>query len=158
MDEVEQLTKNYPRFADGRIDYTHARACAVLNCTVVYRDEVLLAFRGKNLIAYPETWNGISGFIDEIKPFDEIVRDELAEEVNIQPDAIAEIIIRPKMVQVDEAIDREWHVWPVLVVLGHIPDIKTNWENKEVKWVAKDEVLGLMLMPFYAETFRAAIG
>ncbi len=152
------MTEGYPRFADGRVDYTHARACPVVNCTVVYDDEVLLTYRSADVIAYPETWNGISGFIDRIQPLEDVVRDELAEEVGIVAADIAKITIRDKMVQVDEAIDREWHVFPVLVELKRKPEIRTNWENKEAKWVKRSEVLGLELMPFYAETFRVAIG
>jgi len=158
MNEIAELTKDYPRFKDGRIDYTNARVCPVLNCTVMCGDEVLLTYRSKDVIAYPETWNGISGFIDEIKPFNQIVRDELSEEVNIQADDIASISIRQKMIQIDDAINREWHVWPVLVELKRKPEIKTNWENKEAKWVLKNDVLKLALMPFYAETFQIAIG
>jgi isopentenyldiphosphate isomerase len=154
---LKRVTADYPRFADGRIDYSTARVCPVLNCTILYNDEVLLTHRSKNVIAYPETWNGISGFIDEIKPLENIIRAELAEEVNIVAGDILRITFRDLMIQADDAINREWHVIPVLAELARRPNVRTNWENKEAKWVKKTDVLRLPLMPFYAETFIAAM-
>ena len=154
MDEIAELTKFYPHFADGRIDYTNERVCPVINCTVLCGNEVLLAYRSAEVIAYPETWNGISGFIDELQPLESIIKEELLREVNIHEEDIKGISLFDKLIQEDEAINREWHVYPMLVELKRKPLVKTNWEHKEAKWVAKDKVLKLALMPFYAETFK----
>ena len=158
ISEVTELTKAYPRFSDGRIDYTNERACPVVNCSVVYEDEVLLAYRSKDVVAYPETWNGISGFIDELKPLEEIVRQELHEEMNIGTSDIERIVVRSKIIQIDADINREWHVFPALVVLKRKPELTTNWENKTAKWVRQDDVLGLDLMPGFAESYKNALG
>lgn len=96
LDELYSITKGYPHFDDGRIDYTNARACPVLNCVVVYGDEVLLTLRSKEVIAYPEMWNGISGFIDVIKPLEEIALQELEEELGIQTHILSKLPSKKK--------------------------------------------------------------
>lgn len=60
------------------------------------------------------------------------------------------------MIQIDESINREWHVFPVLVELINKPVITVNWENKEAKWVSKLEVPMLHLVPGFSEVFRIA--
>ncbi len=155
--EIAEITKDYPRFKDGRIDYTHARVCPVIICTVVHGSEVLLTHRSADVIAYPDTWNGVAGFIDEIKPLEEIVRNELAEEVAINADVIKRIVLHKSIVQVDDAINREWIAFPVLVELLKKPVIKTNWENKAAKWVPFKDISNLKLVPFYPEVFKAAM-
>ena len=54
MQHIRDLTANYPRFEDGRINYTDERVCFVLNCVVVSGDQVLLTKRSAEVIAYPE--------------------------------------------------------------------------------------------------------
>lgn len=156
-EEIKEFLKDYPRFADGRVDYTHARICFVISCTVVFDDEVLLTYRSADVIAYPNTWNGISGFIDEIKPLEDIITNELAEEVNIQSDDINVIKIMPLMIQTDDEINREWRVFPVFVELSRRPTVMTNWENKEAKWIPLGHVENLALLPVYVETFQTVM-
>ena len=54
MQHVRDLTADYPRFEDGRVNYTDERVCFVLNCVVVSGDQVLLTKRSSEVIAYPE--------------------------------------------------------------------------------------------------------
>lgn len=156
LEEILETTKDYPRFDDGRIDYTTARVCPVLNCVVVFGDEVLLTLRSKEVIAYPEMWNGISGFIDVIKPLEEIARQELEEELGVRAQDIKCVVIKEKLVQTDESINREWHVFPILVELNAKPKIAVNWENKEARWMLRQEVLKLNLVPGFSKVFRIA--
>lgn len=113
--------------------------------------------RSKQVIAYPETWNGISGFIDTIKPLEELARQELKEEANIVPEDIKAITVRPMLRQTDDTVNREWLVFPLLVELKRRPNLQTNWESNTASWVPREQVLALKLMPFYAETFQKAL-
>ena len=49
MQHIRDLTADYPRFEDGRINYTDERVCFVLNCVVVSGDQVLLTKRSARL-------------------------------------------------------------------------------------------------------------
>lgn len=156
VQELEAMTKHYPRFADGRIDYTQARVCPVVNCTVMYGDEVLLTFRSAEVIAYPETWSGVSGFVDVIQPLEKTVLTELEEEVGIAEEHVEELVVFDKIVQADEALGREWHVFPAYARLQYKPEIRTNWENKHAVWVPRHEVLEMALLPGYRAVFECA--
>ncbi len=154
MQEIADQTNGYPRFADGRIDYSNEKMCFVVNCTTVCGDSVLLTHRSSSVIAYPNTWNGISGFIDNIKPLIEIVADELKEEAGIADSDIYKIKIYNKMVQVDDTINREWHVYPAIAWLNSKVDPRINWENKAIEWISINDVVKLNLMPGYRQVFE----
>lgn len=156
--EIFEKTKSYPRFADGRIDYTNERVCYALNCIVVCGNEVLLARRGWDVIAYPGTINGISGFIDRTDiSVEEQASIELREEVQAPLDKLARLIVCGPIVQTDEAINREWHVYPVLAEFSEKFEPEINWENKEASWHTVTEAKKLELMPGFREVLEIAL-
>lgn len=158
MSPIEIATKTYPRFPDGRIDYTHERVCFVLNCVVVAGDKVLLTRRGADVIAYPNTVNGVSGFIDDTsKSLEEIARQELVEELNAPLDSLVRLQICEPFVQVDDELGREWHVYAVLAEFTHEFTPTTNWENKSATWFLLRNVPHMELMRGFLETFRVAL-
>ncbi len=158
MQNIAEATKEYPRFADGRIDYTNERVCFVLNCVVVSGDNVLLTERGPDVIAYPNTINGISGFIDDTsKKLEEIAKQELVEELHAPLEAIRKLTISKPFVQHDDKINREWHVYAVLVEFEDEFVPQTNWENKTAKWYQLEKVPHMELMRGFLETFRTAL-
>lgn len=158
MNEIAKATKSYPKFADGRIDYTNERVCYVLNCVVVVGDKVLLTRRGADVIAYPNTMNGISGFIDDTsKTLEEIARQELVEELNAPLEQLQRMVIGEPFVQIDEDINREWHVHAVLAEFPGEFTPTTNWENKSAEWFAINDVPNMELMRGFLETFQLAM-
>ena len=90
MQRIRDLTTDYPRFEDGRVNYTDERVCFVLNCVVLSGDQVLLTKRSAEVIAYPELINGISGFIDNPNlSIEDIAYGELAEEIGFQSNILS---------------------------------------------------------------------
>lgn len=158
IDYIRRLTSHYNRFDDGRIDYTHEKVCYVLNCVVVFGNKILLTRRGADVIAYPNTLNGISGFIDSTDlSLEEIARKELSEELQMPMTIVKSIKISQPFVQIDERINREWHVFAVLVEVNEEFEPITNWENKSAMWYNIDESKSLELMPGFAETMHTAL-
>lgn len=158
MEEIKRLTKNYPRFKDGRIDYSDERICFVLNCVIVCGDEILLAKRSNNLIAYPGCINGISGFIDRTDlTIDEQAYAELEEELGVKPSDVKNLKICKKIIQNDESINREWHVFVVLVELKRKTQLNLNWENQSATWYQISSSFDLKLMPGFINTLGVAI-
>src|SRR3990167_4834818 len=80
---VRPMNKLKFKLKPGQIDYTNARWAPVINCVVKYRDKILVVQRSKNLNLYPGYWNGISGFLDDKRSFEQKVKDELREELGI---------------------------------------------------------------------------
>jgi hypothetical protein len=161
MDEITEIiqkTRDYPRFPDGRIDYSKERVCYVLNCIPVCENEVLLSKRASNVIAYPNTINGISGFIDKVdRSIADQAKDELSEEVNAPLGIIKRMIVGRPIVQLDNGINREWHVYPILAEFKEKFEPKINWENKNANWYKLSSAKDLELMPGFAETLDAAL-
>ncbi|MDR1196953.1 MAG: DEAD/DEAH box helicase, partial [Candidatus Nomurabacteria bacterium] len=154
--DAQKLLKTYPKFADGRIDYTNQKICYVTNCTVICGDEILLTERGADVIAYPNSLNGVSGFIDDLSlTLDAAVRQELSEELSAPSDF--QLRIGAESVQLDEELGREWRVFPALAIFDKKFKPKTNWENKTAKWVKLSDVGKLKLMQHYAEVLKLAL-
>jgi len=152
----QKLLSKYPKFSDGRVDYTNKRICYCLNCTAICDDEVLLTLRSEDVMAYPNTINGISGFIDQPSlSINETARIELDEELCAPKDA--KITVGKMLIQVDEELNREWRVFPVLVEFDKKFIPKTNWENKTAKWYKINDVKNLKLMPGFLATFSVAL-
>jgi ADP-ribose pyrophosphatase YjhB (NUDIX family) len=148
---LEQLTAAYPRFDDGRIDYTHTRVCPVVTCITVHDGAALLTHRSDKVQHHAHTWSGVGGFMDELVLPEEMALRELEEEVGIEREHIARIERCCKIVRTDHANNREWHIFMVLVEVSHKPPLRINWENKEARWVPFNEVKHLALMPGYLE-------
>src|SRR3989344_3218221 len=156
--DVKEATKLYPRFADGRIDYSKERVCFVLNCVVLYADKVLLTKRSADVIAYPNTINGISGFIDKTyMSIQDLARNELVEEVGAPIETIKKLVVSRSFIQIDNNINREWHIVAVLVEFSSIFDPKVNWENKSAQWYKIEEATEMALMPGFSETLDIAL-
>lgn len=100
------LISTYPKFDDGRINYSNVRVCPVVNCVVRCGDMVLMTRRGEDVLAYPNTVNGVSGFIDEIKSLEDVVYQELIEEVGLRKEDVKELNIFTKIVQTDDELNR----------------------------------------------------
>lgn len=157
LEEIAQLTAGYPHFPDGRIDYSHARVCPVINCVVVFGDKALLTRRSNEVISYPNCWNGISGFIDTLSPLPDIARQELHEEVALPESIIAMLQVGSKLIVNDVEINRQWIVFPVLVELQYPHNPTLNWENKNASWVPLDEVAEYEVVPGFTKVFQAAL-
>ena len=87
----KQLTKDLPKFEDGRINYSNSKKAPVLTCFVKYHEEILLLKRSNKVRAYQGMWNSVAGYLDELIPLEEKVLIELKEELGITKDLIKEI-------------------------------------------------------------------
>ena len=155
---IVSATRTYPHFSDGRVDYTHERVCFVLNCVVVAGKNILLTKRSNDVIAYPNTINGISGFIDDMtKSIEATAMTELTEEVCAPIDELLRVSISQPFMQIDQSIGREWHVYAVLAEFKQQFEPTINWENKSATWYPISEVSQMDCMPGFLDTFRVAL-
>jgi isopentenyldiphosphate isomerase len=103
---------------------------------------------------YPAVWNGISGFLDDMKTIQEKVTEELSEELGIPASAIVSIRSGPVLVQEATEYNKVWLVTPVLAEIT-TTEIKLDWEASEYRWVTKEEAFKLELMPGYGKVMEA---
>jgi len=137
----------------GQIDYTNARWAPVINCVVKYRDKILVVQRSKNLNFYPGYWNGISGFLDDKRSFEQKVKDELMEELGIPNNKIKNIRLGEIFHQEAPKYKKSWIVHPVLIeVSGN--KIKLDWEARNFKWVKLEDIKKLKLLPGFDDVLK----
>ena len=137
-------TKFKPKL--GQIDYTNARWAPVINCVVKYKDRILIVQRSSDLNFYPGYWNGISGFLDDKRSFEEKVRDELKEEAGIAKKDIILIRLGKIFHQDEPKYKKTWIVHPVLVKVK-TNKVKLDWEAKNYKWIKVKEAKNFNLLP-----------
>src|SRR3989344_4916627 len=137
----------------GQIDYTNARWAPVMNCVVKCRDKILVVQRSKDLNFYPGYWNGISGFLDDKRSFEQKVKDELREELGIPNNKIKNIRLGEIFHQEAPKYKKSWIVHPVLIeVSGN--KIKLDWEARNFKWVKLEDIKKLKLLPGFDDVLK----
>lgn len=151
------ITKSYPRFADGRINYKDVPVTFGLNCIVVHDQHILLAERSSKVGVFPNHWSGISGYIDTHESVADVARRELQEEVGIIDDHIKHLIPGDKVTVSGVTAGAACHIIPVFVELHHKPQLSTNWENTQVSWVPLSHVESYKLVPGFTDLLEAAL-
>lgn len=137
----------------GQTDFTNIRYAPVLNCVLFHGGRILLVKRSGNLKFYPNVWNGISGFLDDGKSFDEKVREEILEEAGVTKENII-FIRRGEIFHQDEpAYKKTWIVHPVLVEVK-TSAVTLDWESQEYCWFSMDEAKTLDLLPGFDEVLK----
>lgn len=90
-------------------------------------------------------------------PIEDTARNELSEEVQAPLDDITALAVGEKIVQVDATLDREWHIYPVLVEFNTVFDPIINWENESAFWHDINKLEEVALMPGFSDTLTAAL-
>jgi len=144
---VEGLSKTLPKFPDGRIDYTNSAEAAALNIFVEASGEFLLLKRSEKVGNYGGKWASVAGYMDEVRPIEEKVLEELREEIGVEKELIKNIAIGNVFFKKDLKLEKIWIICPIVVKLKSKPEINLDWEHTEFKWVRKEEILSFDLMP-----------
>lgn len=103
---------------------------------------------------YPGYWNGISGFLDDKRSFEEKVRDEIREELGLGGKHIVSIQMGPIFHQEAPTYKKTWIVHPVLVRVD-TDQITLDWEAQNYQWLLPREVMQLKLLPGFDQVLRS---
>lgn len=148
--DVSGLLKEFsdlPKFPDGRIDYSGSDKAPVIICFVKHKDEILLLKRSDKVRAYQGLWNGVGGYIDEVKSIEDKAREELNEELGLSNDIISQIKTASHYEFFDKAIGKTWIIFPVLVKVKEKLEIKLDWEHTEYKWIKPEDLRNYKTVP-----------
>lgn len=154
LDLVKRLAQKLPKFPDSRIDYSNAGLAPVITIFVRHGEKILLIKRSKKVHTYKEKWSTVTGYIDEIKPIEELVFSELRKEVAIWDEDIRSV----HMGGIFEFTDGK-HRW---VVCTAIVDINTDrvhldWEHTEHKWISPEELITFDTVPMLRTSYEHAL-
>lgn len=148
-----------PKFVPkkGQVDYTHIRYAPVMNIVVRHGGKILIVQRSSGMRLYPNHWNGISGFLDDTKDFEEKVMEELFEEVGITGADVVSLTRGTIFHQDAPEYLKTWIVHPVLVEVS-IDRVKLDWEAQKYEWVAPEDALDFQLLPGFDMVLEKLFG
>jgi isopentenyldiphosphate isomerase len=140
----------------GQVDFTNIRWAPVLNCVVMFQDQMLLVQRSSGMRLYPGYWNGISGFLDDKKSLEQKVEEELREELGISKKHILSIKLGRIMHQDAPKYKKTWIVHPVLVKID-TDKVNIDWEAQNFKWLKPSQTKKLKLLPGFEEVIQEVL-
>lgn len=137
----------------GQIDYTNVRWAPVINCVVQNGNKFLIVKRNSLMRLYPGCWNGIAGFLDDRKSFEEKVKEELREEAGIKASDILSIKLGEIFDLDDSKYRKTWIVHPVLV---HVKTkrVTLNWEAEDYRWILPREIKRFDTTPNFKKVLK----
>lgn len=156
MEILMDLSKKLPRFPDGRLDYSKSDIAPVITVFIKYKDKILLLKRSEKVSTYRGKWNTVAGYIDEIKPLEKKVLEELREELGIERGNILSMHIAGHFEFADPKIGKTWIVTPVLVEIRE-PKIALDWEHTEYVWIRPEELKNFDTVPNLDKSLEKAL-
>ncbi len=101
-------------------------------------------------MAYKNLWSSLAGFIDDEKPIEDKIAEEITEELGLQKTQITRIAKSEIYTFKDEKLNRDWIRNLYLVEISN-PNIKLNWEHTDYRWISPDEIKDYETTPGFAE-------
>lgn len=138
----------------GQVDFTDIRYCPVINCVVRHGRKILVVERSSGMRLYPNHWNGVSGFLDDKRSFDEKVQDEIGEELGLKKKDIRSIKMGKIFHQEAPKYKKTWIVHPVLVEVN-TDQITLDWEAQQYRWLFPREARKLKLLPGFDQVLAS---
>ena len=154
---IEEFGQGLPRLPDGRVDYSQARTMPVLTCFVECKGRILLLKRSSKVRSYRGKWCGVAGFIDQAKPVEEIIHQELKVELGLSPQDVTSMNMGQPYDFEDVALQRRWRIHPVFVRLQGTPRIDIDWEHTDFEWIRPEDLGDYDTVPMLEESMRRAI-
>lgn len=112
---------------------------------------VALVQRSSRVGTYQGRWSGISGYLEGDPA--EHFRVELAEETALTPEDYTLLRQAAPVLVTDEATHKLWEVHPFLCEVHDPSRIRLDWENRELRWVAPEEIRQYPTVPGLWEVY-----
>lgn len=141
LNKLNELSKKYPHFPDGRVNYTGTTYAPVVNVFIKFADEILLLKRSDRVASYKGKWNSVGGFIDEPMPIVEKALGEAEEELGITRPMIKRIISGEPFELSDSEIKKTWLICPFMLELSSKPEIRLDFEASEYRWINPSQII-----------------
>lgn len=136
---LENATKQWGTFDDGRVNYTKADKAPIVMCTITCGGEILLVKRGHGLADANGYWSTVNGFIDEAKPVWKQAQQEVKEELGFEVKE-SQITVAQSYTLTNLKEKRSYIVFACRVDLSTKPDIVLNEEHTDFAWINRSAV------------------
>jgi len=155
LETIEKFSGKLPKFPDGRIDYSNSDIAPVIVIFIKYKDKIILLKRSNKVRTYQGKWNTVAGYLDEIRPINEKIFEELREELKIDKSDILSTRLGKSYTFKDTKVEinKTWIIYPALVELKNKPEIKLDWEHVEYQWIKPEELKNFDTPPNLNKSF-----
>jgi len=157
FETIKEFSKKLPKFPDGRIDYSKSDIAPVITVFVKFKNKILILKRSDKIRVYPNKWNAVAGYLDELKPVREKVLEEIKEELGINKNNIFTIHFGRPYEFTDSKVNKTWIIHPVLVEFQEEPEIKLDWEHTDYRWIKPEELENFDIIPKLEESLKKAL-
>jgi isopentenyldiphosphate isomerase len=140
LKKLDALSRKYPHFPDGRVNYTGTDYAPVVNVFIKFDGEILLLKRSEKVANYKGKWNSIGGFIDEPMPIEEKAIGEAEEELGISRSAIKQVISGEPYELYDPSVKKTWLICPFVIEMKSKPEIRLDFEASEYRWIRPEQI------------------
>jgi ADP-ribose pyrophosphatase YjhB (NUDIX family) len=127
----------------------------VVTCFLESGNQILLLRRSQQVGSYQGKWAGVSGYVETTA--DEQALTEIAEETSLSAEEV-KLLRKGKPLPVeDKKLGVRWIVHPYLFKIKDRNKIKIDWEHKEAKWIAPQEIDNYPTVPKLKETLARVL-
>jgi len=122
----------------------------VVTCFLESAGEILILRRSGQVGTYQGRWAGVSGYIEQTA--DEQALVEIGEETSLGEEEIELVKKGRPLVVKDEKLGVKWVVHPYLFQIKDRDKIKIDWEHREARWIAPQDIDSYQTVPRLKET------
>jgi 8-oxo-dGTP pyrophosphatase MutT (NUDIX family) len=129
----------------------------VVTAFLRYRGEILLVRRSDRVGTYQGCWSAISGYLEEPTPLAQAKR-EIREETGLT-EKEARLVKEGEPLEIPAPeLGCCWVVHPFLFDIADPEQIRLDWENLELRWVAPSRLKEYETVPKLREAYMAVTG
>ncbi len=122
----------------------------VVTCFLESAGEILILRRSGQVGTYQGRWAGVSGYLEQTA--DEQALVEIGEETGLGEEEIELMKKGKPLVVKDEKLGVKWVVHPYLFHIKDRDKITIDWEHKEARWIAPQDIDSYQTVPGLKET------
>lgn len=129
----------------------------VITAFLRHEGKILLLQRSSEVGSYQGSWAAVSGHLENDTPL-ERAYVEIHEETGLSGEQIRLIAHADPLEIVDHAIKRHWRIYPFLFeIVADSPQIKTDWEHQDWRWVEPEGLKRFATVPMLVETLQKCL-
>ena len=124
----------------------------VVTCFLESDGEILILLRSDRVSTHRGEWAGVSGSIDIGRTADEQALAEIGEETGLGGEEIELMKKGEPLVVKDVKLGVKWVVHPYLFHIKDRGKVRIDWEHKEARWIAPQDIDSYQTVPCLKET------
>ena len=136
---LRDALKKYGLYNNLGVNFSKAKIAPIVMCTLICGDEILIVKRGYGLADAEGYWSTVNGFIDEMKPVEQIAQQEIKEELGLTVNSHS-IKVADSYTLKNPKEKRHYIVFPCLITVKLKPKIVLDRENTDYKWIKRSEL------------------